>query len=90
MLYEFLCECGHRQDEFIPMDRRNTAYVACSACNRQMRRVITMPNAAGPSTFVPPHMQDHNISGNARHREWLKTTKAKKMDLVKQAKGDED
>ena len=90
MLYAFSCECGHEQDEFIPMAERNTACVECSACGKQMRRVVTLPNAAGPSTFIPPWMQDNNISGNARHREWLKTKKAKDMDLVKQARGDED
>ena len=90
MLYTYSCTCGHEQDEFVPMERRNTAYVACEACKRQMRRVVTLPNAAGPSTFIPPWMQDNNISGNSRHREWLKTKAARDMDLVKQERGDED
>jgi hypothetical protein len=90
MVYDFVCSCGHTQEENIPLERRNTAYVACERCSRQMRRVeVYLTNPAGASTFVPPHMQDHNISGNARNREWLKTKKAKDMNLVHQHEGDE-
>lgn len=57
MHYEYKCECGHRFDDFRPVDQRRTA--PCPACGRQADLVF-IPNA-GLNHIKPfvPYVDDH-------------------------------
>ena len=75
MIYEYRCEsCGQVSTESVPMAMRDEP-MQC-ACGSIKKRVY-----CPPATIIPQWMQDASITSRARHREWLKSDKAKKMDL---------
>jgi putative FmdB family regulatory protein len=71
-IYEFRCECGAVFDEFAPVGTRTSR----CACGRDARKAFTPP-----SVVIPAWMADDAMDGRRKHREWLRSAEAKKLDL---------
>jgi hypothetical protein len=75
-VYEYECAAGHRTAELVGMTSDGRTPGGSCFCGLSRQRVVS--RAIGR---IPPWMTDENIAANGRHREWLKTPKAKAMDL---------
>ncbi len=74
ILYSLLCEkCGVVEDDFAPA---GGPYPVCPNCQGDRSKVFRPP-----MVIIPPWMTDAGISCNNKHREWLKSDEAKKMNL---------
>jgi hypothetical protein len=80
-VYEFVCEsCGGVTLDLAPA---GTWSVRCK-CGAEARRVPSLFSAK-----IPAWMSDDAIAVRAKHREWLNSPQAKKMDLQR-CPGDDD
>jgi putative FmdB family regulatory protein len=76
MIFEYRCaKCGHEQEELRTLAQRNDD-LACEACGGPSERKLSVPRV-----FLPRWMRDENWAGARRHSEYLKTDKAKKLDM---------
>lgn len=74
VLYDLECPVCGMDTDFAPM---GGPFPTCPKCGRARNRVFSVP-----ITIIPAWMRDENLAGRARHREWLKSDEAKKMDLT--------
>jgi hypothetical protein len=77
MRYDFQCDvCGAVKE--VSAHHSEIGSLTPECCLAAMRRVYS-----APAFIMPAHKQDQNRDGVLRHREWLKSPEAKKMDLEK-------
>ena len=76
MIYEFQCTaCKHVQDVMTTLAKRDDPQ-ACEACGKPSKRKLSVPRV-----FLPRWMRDENWDSARRHSKWLKSDKAKKLEM---------
>lgn len=73
VLYDLECpNCGPMTD-FAPA---GGPYPVCPVCGMTRTKIFSTP-----AVWVAPWLRDENRKGVLKHREWLASDEAKKMDL---------